>query len=104
VTALGVDETSYLRATATHATTFATGVADLTPGRPARLLDLVAGRSGTVLASWLSEREPPWRVSITTASLDPFRGYATALTTQLPDAIRVLDPLPRRRPRAGLRR
>ena len=27
-----------------------------------------------------------------TASLDPFRGYATALTTQLPDAIRVLDP------------
>ena len=27
-----------------------------------------------------------------TASLDPFRGYATALGTQLPDAVRVLDP------------
>ena len=27
-----------------------------------------------------------------TASLDPFRGYATALSTQLPDAVRVLDP------------
>ena len=27
-----------------------------------------------------------------TASLDPFRGYATALTSQLPDAVRVLDP------------
>jgi transposase len=27
-----------------------------------------------------------------TASLDPFRGYATALTGQLPDAVRVLDP------------
>jgi transposase len=24
--------------------------------------------------------------------LDPFRGYATALTGQLPDAVRVLDP------------
>lgn len=53
VTALGVDETAYLRASATHSTTFATGVADLTPGRLARLLDMVEGRSGTVLAAWL---------------------------------------------------
>jgi transposase len=92
VTAVGVDETAYLRATATHATTFATGIADLTPGRPARLLDVVEGRSGTALASWLGERDDHWRTGITTASLDPFRGYATALTSQLPDAVRVLDP------------
>ncbi len=26
-----------------------------------------------------------------TASLDPYRGYATALTASLPDAVRVLD-------------
>ena len=31
VTAVGVDETAYLRANATRSTTFATGVADLTP-------------------------------------------------------------------------
>jgi hypothetical protein len=43
VAAVGVDETAYLRATATHATTFATGIADLSPGRPARLLDEEAG-------------------------------------------------------------
>jgi hypothetical protein len=43
-----VDETAYLRATATHAATFATGIVDLSPGRPARLLDVVEGRSGTV--------------------------------------------------------
>jgi hypothetical protein len=54
VTAVGVDETAYLRATARHSTTFVTGIADLTPGRPARLLDVVEGRSGTVLAGWLS--------------------------------------------------
>jgi hypothetical protein len=30
VTALGVDETAFLRATGTHATLFATGIADLT--------------------------------------------------------------------------
>jgi transposase len=92
VTAVGVDETAYLRATTTHATTFATGIVDLTPGRPARLLDVVEGRSGTVLADWLADQPPAWRAAVTTASLDPFRGYATALSSQLPDAVRVLDP------------
>lgn len=92
VTAAGVDETAFLRATGTHPTIFATGVTDLSPGRPSRLLDVVEGRSGTVLAGWLAERDPGWRAGVTTASLDPFRGYATALATQLPDAVRVLDP------------
>ena len=92
MTAVGVDETAYLRANATRSTTFATGIADLTPGRPARLLDVVEGRSGSVLADWLADRDAGVAGGITTASLDPFRGYATALSTQLPDAVRVLDP------------
>jgi transposase len=45
-----------------------------------------------VLQTWLATQQPAWRAAITTASLDPFRGYATALTSQLPDATRVLDP------------
>jgi hypothetical protein len=73
VGAVGVDETAFLRASATRATTFATGIADLSPGRPARLLDLVEGRSGTVLAAWLADRDAAWRAGISTASLDPFR-------------------------------
>jgi transposase len=92
VTAIGVDETAYLRANASRSTTFATGIAELTPDRATRLLDVVEGRSGTVLAQWLADREDAWRAGITTASLDPFRGYATALSSQLPDAVRVLDP------------
>jgi transposase len=92
VDAVGVDETAYLRATGRHPTWFATGITDLTPGRPARLLDVVEGRSGPVLGDWLAARDPDWRARINTASLDPFRGYATALATQLPDATRVLDP------------
>lgn len=51
VSAVGADETAYLRASATRSTTFATGIADLTPGQPARLLDVVEGRSGTVLSA-----------------------------------------------------
>ena len=69
-TAIGVDETAFLRATGQHPTMYtATGIADLTPGS--------AGA---------------WRAQIATASLDPFRGYATALNQQLPQAVRVLDP------------
>jgi transposase len=92
VEAIRVDETSFLRATSKHPTWFASGITDLTPGRPARLLDITQGRSGTVLADWLAARQPDWRAQIVTASLDPFRGYATALATQLPQATRVLDP------------
>jgi transposase len=92
VTGVGVDETSFLAAAPTHPTEFATGITDLTPGRPARLLDIARGRSGTVLHAWLARRGPRWKQRITTASLDPFRGYGTALGVQLPDAVRVLDP------------
>ena len=92
VSAVGVDETAFLRATGAHPTMYVTGIADLTPGRPARLLDVVEGRSGAVLGTWLTARDAGWRQRIRTASLDPFRGYATALATHLPDAVRVLDP------------
>jgi transposase len=92
VRALGVDETTFLAAAPTHPTEFATGITDLTPGRPARLLEVKQGRSAAVLADWLAERDQGWKRHIATASLDPFRGYSTALASQLPDAIRVLDP------------
>jgi transposase len=94
ITAVGVDETAFLRATGKHPTLFATGIADLTSGRPARLLDVVEGRSGGVLADWLADQTQAWRAAVTTASLDPFRGYASALTAQLPDAVCVsLEPV-----------
>jgi transposase len=65
VAALGVDETAYLAATASHGTEFATGLVDLTrTGGPARLLDVVPGRSGVVLAAWLRERDLGWRAGV----------------------------------------
>jgi transposase len=73
---LGVDEHALLRATARHATQFATGIIDTTGARPARLLDVVPGRTGSALSRWLSRQEPVFREQITVASLDPFRGYA----------------------------
>ena len=92
VTALGVDEHVWAHVGPRRRRTgFATGIVDLTPGRPPRLLDVVEGRTGTVYADWLTERGDDWRERIRVAALDPFRGYATALATALPDAVRVLD-------------
>ena len=91
VRAVGVDEHAWQHANAYRGTQFATGIVDLTPGRPARLLDVVPGRSGTVYGNWLARRDPPWRERVQVAALDPFRGYLNALRTHLPDATHVLD-------------
>jgi transposase len=88
VEALGVDETAFLAANGRHHTQYVTGMVDVTA---ARLLDVVPGRSGTVLSQWLAAQSERWRQSVTVAALDPFRGYATALRTSLPHATRVLD-------------
>jgi transposase len=92
VVAVGVDETAFQAAAAHRSTSFVTGIVDLTRGRgPARLLDIVAGRSASALLGWIGERDAGWRGEVTTAALDPYRGYASALRTALPDAVRVLD-------------
>ena len=68
---------------------------DLTPDKDgnthARLLDLVAGRSGPVYADWLDERGEAFRKGVKIASLDPFRGYKNAIDAKLDDARAVLD-------------
>jgi len=83
-----VDETAFLAANGRHHTVFVTGMVDVTASR---LVDVVPGRSGTVLSQWISAQPLPWRAAVTVAALDPFRGYATALRTSLPHATRVLD-------------
>jgi len=90
VRTLGVDETAFQGAGPRRSTTFVTGIVDLS-GATARLLDVVPGRSGTALSQWVNGRSPQWRDGISVAALDPFRGYATALTATLPAATRVLD-------------
>jgi transposase len=91
VRGLGVDERAWQHANVHRPTQFATGIVDLTPGRPARLLDVVPGRSGTVYGNWIAQRDDRWRERVRVAALDPFRGYLNALRTHLPDAAHVLD-------------
>ena len=88
-TAIGVDETAFMRASAMRPTVFATGIVDLHRGR---LIDVVPGRSRKVLADWLADQSGQWAAGIEVAALDPFRGYSAALSAGLPAAVRVLDP------------
>jgi transposase len=75
---------------------YVTVVIDLTPARdktgPARLLDMVPGRSKAVFKAWLAGRPKAWRDQIQTVAMDGFAGFKTATLEELPDATPVMDP------------
>ena len=71
-------------------------IIDLTPIRdgtgPARLLDMVEGRSKQAFKTWLAERDQAWRDGVEVVAMDGFTGFKTATTEELPDAVAVMDP------------
>ena len=75
---------------------FVTVIIDLTPVRdgtgPARLLDMVEGRSKQVFKNWLDQQSAAFRDGIEVVAMDGFTGFKTATTEQLPDAVAVMDP------------
>ena len=94
VTTIGVDEHVWRH---THrGDKYVTVVIDLTGPRsgsgPARLLDMVEGRSKQVFKTWLSERDQAWRNAVEVVAMDGFTGFKTATTEELPDAVAVMDP------------
>ena len=75
---------------------YVTVIIDLTPIRdrtgPARLLDMIEGRSKQTFKTWLAERPESWREGIEVVAMDGFSGFKTATTEELPDAVTVMDP------------
>ena len=88
VAALGLDETSFLKATRVAPTRWVTGLVDLERGR---LLDVVADRTRAAVDRWLGARTRDWLAGIGTVALDPWRGYASALVAPLGHARVVVD-------------
>jgi transposase len=88
VAALGLDETSFLKATRVAPTRYVTGLVDLERGR---LLDVVADRTRAAVHGWLDARTRDWLAHIGTVALDPWRGYASALVAPLGHATVVVD-------------
>lgn len=93
VTVLGVDEHVWRHTR--RGDKYVTAIIDLTPVRdgtgPARLLDIVEGRSKAVFKSWLAARPAPWRDGVEVVAMDGFSGFKTA-AEELPDAVAVMDP------------
>jgi transposase len=75
---------------------YVTVIIDLTPIRdgtgPARLLDMLEGRSKAAFQRWLTERPQAWRDGVQVVAMDGFTGFKTATTEELPDAVAVMDP------------
>jgi transposase len=88
VAALGLDETSFLKATRRAPTRYVTGLVDLEGGR---LLEVVADRTRAAVAGWLDARPAAWLAQVATVALDPWRGYASALVAPLGHARVVVD-------------
>jgi transposase len=88
VAALGLDETSFLKATRMAPTRYVTGLVDLERGR---LLDVVADRSRAAVDGWLGAQPRDWLARVAMVALDPWRGYASALTAPLGHATVVVD-------------
>jgi transposase len=76
---------------------YVTVIIDLTPVReksgPARLLDMVEGRSKQVFKQWLAARPADWSKAIEVVAMDGFSGFKTAAAEELPDAVPAGDPL-----------
>jgi transposase len=86
---LGVDETSLLKATAEHATVFATGLVDL---QTHRIIDMVEGNSAADLRRWTSNAHPDWLAGIRVVATDLAESYRAGLSPDLDHARRVADP------------
>ena len=75
---------------------YVTVITDLTPIRddtgPARLLDMVEGRSKAAFKTWLAERPQAWRDAVEVVAMDGFTGFKTAAAEELPCAVAVMDP------------
>jgi transposase len=86
---LGVDETSFLKATPKAATRWVSAAVDV--GRR-RVIDLFEGRNAADLDAWLEDRPEAWKaaVSVTVADLhEPFRA---SFNRHLGHATQVADP------------
>jgi transposase len=94
VQVIGVDEHAWRHTR--RGDKYVTVIIDLTPIRdgtgPARLLDMVEGRSKQAFKAWLADRPEAWREAVEVVAMDGFTGFKTATTEELPDAVPVMDP------------
>ena len=90
VTALGLDETLFVRTGAFKQRSWVTSIVDVT--RPAQLLDIVEGRTAKAPSDWIEARPQAWRDGVAWAALDLSGPYRKTFNDSLPNATQVADP------------
>ena len=94
VSTIGVDEHVWRHTR--RGDKYVTVIIDLTPIRhgtgPARLLDMVEGRSKQAFSTWLAARPQEWRDRVEVVAMDGFTGFKTATSQEVPQAVAVMDP------------
>jgi transposase len=92
VSVIGVDEHVWRHTR--RGDKYVTVIIDLTPIRdgtgPARLLDMVEGRSKQAFKTWLAGRPKAWRDQVEVVAMDGLTGFKTATAEELPDAVAVM--------------
>src|ERR1700712_1228465 len=91
VEVLGVDEHKWSHVLGADADGFVTVIPDLPPvvagHGPARLLDMVPGRSAAAFSGWLAGRDQAFRDRVAIVAMDGFGGYKNAAAPALPEAV-----------------
>jgi transposase len=90
VCALGLDETLFARSGPRRTRSWCTSIVDVKG--PARLLDVVEGRTAKAPSDWLNKRSEAWRNQVRWATLDLSGPYRKTFNDTLPDATQVADP------------
>ena len=87
--AIGLDETSFVRLGRKKHTSFATTVADV---ENHQIIDILPSRNYTEVAGWIDKQPVPWKERIRFGALDMSATYAAVYTVVLPQAAQVVDP------------
>jgi transposase len=87
--ALGLDETSFVRLGAKKHTTYATTVADV---ENHQIIDILPTRTYTDVAGWIDAQPQAWKERIRYGALDMSATYAAVYSVVLPQAHQVVDP------------
>jgi transposase len=88
-TAIGLDETSFVKAGTSNHTNYATTVADV---ENHQIIDILPTRKYTDVAGWIDKQPGAWKERIRFGALDMSATYAAVYSVMLPKASQVVDP------------
>lgn len=87
-TAIGLDETAFVKAGAKNRKDYATTVADV---ENHQIIDILPSRAYVEVAAWIDKQPAAWKERIRFGALDMSDAYAAVYSVTLPDAAQVVD-------------